>query len=138
MLTSSLVYPGSSFTMQLKLKNAGEIQALNTYLTMDFGDSGLISAVIMKEISPDTLFIDTWIMSCRVLKRTMEEFIVNKMISAAAAAGYRKVIGEYLKTPKNAMVADIYERLGFTRVSDNRFEADTGSFRFNESFISES
>ena len=84
------------------------------------------------------VFVDTWIMSCRVLKRTMEEFIVNKMISAAADAGYKKVIGEYLRTPKNAMVSDIYERLGFSRVSDTRFEADTGRFKINETFISES
>ena len=119
---------------------AADPDCVTLYFTLSdrFGDSGLISAVIMKKLDDETLFVDTWIMSCRVLKRTMEEFIVNKMISAAAAAGYRKVIGEYLKTPKNAMVADIYERLGFTRVSDNRFEADTGSFRFNESFITES
>ena len=119
---------------------AADPDCVTLYFTLSdrFGDSGLISAVIMKKLDADTLFVDTWIMSCRVLKRTMEEFIVNRMISAAAAAGYKKVIGEYLKTPKNGMVADIYGRLGFTRVSDTRFEADTGSFKFNESFISES
>lgn len=50
-----LVYPGSSFTMQLKLKNAGEIQALNTYLTMDFGDSGLIADYNVESIKIGTL-----------------------------------------------------------------------------------
>ena len=100
-----------------------------------FGDSGLISAVIMREISPDTLFIDTWIMSCRVLKRTMEEFIINSVISAASEKGYKKVIGEYLPTKKNGMVADIYPRMGFTPEGDGKFSADVGTFEPRKTFI---
>jgi len=118
---------------------AADKDCVTVYFTLKdrFGDSGLISAVIMRKLDEETLFVDTWIMSCRVLKRTMEEFIVNKMIKSAAAAGYKKVVGEYLKTPKNAMVSEIYSKLGFTRVSDTRFEADVESFKYNESFIEE-
>lgn len=99
-----------------------------------FGDHGLISVVILEK-QQDALFVDTWLMSCRVLKRGMEEFIVNEIIASAKAAGYKKVIGEYLKTPKNAMVADIYQKLGFQRISDTRFEADTDTFEQNASHI---
>ena len=62
-------------------------------------------------------------MSCRVLKRGMEEFIINKILSTASELGFRRVIGEYLPTPKNAMVKDLYEAMGFVRVGENRFEA---------------
>lgn len=118
---------------------AADKDAVTVYFTLKdrFGDSGLISAVIMRKLDDETLFVDTWIMSCRVLKRTMEEFIVNKMISSAKEAGYKKVVGEYLKTPKNAMVAEIYSKLGFNRISDTRFEADVASFKYNQSFIKE-
>ena len=101
-----------------------------------FGDHGLISAVIMEK-REDRLFVDTWLMSCRVLKRGMEEFIVNKMIEAAANAGFATVEGEYLKTAKNAMVANIYEKMGFTTLGDGRFVADTAAFQKNKTHIVE-
>ena len=101
-----------------------------------FGDHGLISAVIMQK-QEDKLFVDTWLMSCRVLKRGMEEFIVNKMVCAAAATGYTVVEGEYLKTPKNAMVANIYEKLGFTPMGEGRFVANTATFIPNKTHITE-
>lgn len=82
-----------------------------------FGDHGLISAAIMKKDGRN-FFIDTWIMSCRVLKRGMEEYIINRVIAAAKEAGAEYVIGEYLPTPKNSMVADIYTRMGFTPMED--------------------
>jgi FkbH-like protein len=111
---------------------------LTVYFTLRdrFGDYGLISAVIMKK-DGENLFVDTWIMSCRVLKRTMEEFIVNKMISVADENGFRTVTGQYLPTKKNGMVRDIYSKLGFEDRGDGIFTAGVDGFRYNESFISE-
>lgn len=78
-----------------------------------YGDYGLISLIMMKETQPDTLFIDTWIMSCRVLKRNMENFVLNTMVSMAKEKGYGFITGEYLPTAKNSMVKDHYQGLGF-------------------------
>ena len=83
-----------------------------------FGDNGLIAVVIMKEKDAETLFVDTWFMSCRVLKRGMENFTLNTMVGCAKEKGYRRIIGEYLPTPKNKMVEDHYLHLGFTPVAD--------------------
>ena len=58
------------------------------------------------------------------------------MIEAAKAAGYKKVVGEYLPTKKNGMVADIYPRMGFTEAGGGRFVADTGNFKPLDTFIS--
>jgi len=49
------VYPGNSLTMKLKLKNAGERQALNTYLSMSFGSSGIIPDYKVENISVGTI-----------------------------------------------------------------------------------
>ena len=76
-------------------------------------------------------------MSCRVLKRGMEEFIVNKILHTAADNGFRKVIGEYIPTPKNAMVKDLYENMGFERIDENRFEAEVDRFQYHKTFITE-
>lgn len=78
-----------------------------------FGDYGLISVIILKA-EGDALFIDTWIMSCRVLKRGMEYFCLNELVEIARERGARTIIGEYLPTPKNGLVKDHYAHLGFT------------------------
>lgn len=92
-----------------------------------FGDYGLISVVILDKQPDNDLFISEWLMSCRVLKRGMEEFVINDIINIAKKNGSNRVIGEYIKTPKNAMVADLYERMGFIR-NETKFYADIATF----------
>jgi FkbH-like protein len=129
-------------TVRYTEQEIADIAANDKYITLyftlkdKFGDHGLISAVIMEK-QEDRLFVNTWLMSCRVLKRGMEEFIVNKMVSAAKEAGYETVEGEYLKTAKNAMVSRIYEKLGFEALSDSKFIANTNTFVPNKTHIKE-
>lgn len=102
-----------------------------------FGDYGLISVVVLEEIDKHTLFIDTWLMSCRVLKRGMERFIINKMVALAHESGYITLVGEYLPTPKNAMVKDIYENMGFTPLGNSRYQLDIVRYQPELTFIKE-
>ena len=78
-----------------------------------FGDNGLICVVILKKLDNETLFIDTWFMSCRVLKRGMEIFTLNTIVGYARENGFKFIVGEYLPTVKNGMVAQHYPSLGF-------------------------
>ena len=112
---------------------------ITRYFTLSdrFGDYGLISAVILEKRDDSTAFIDTWFMSCRVLKRSMEEFIINSVMSAAAGEGIRYVVGEYIKTPKNGMVADIYLKMGFEQTGNGIFRADTKKFSMLSTFVEE-
>lgn len=80
-----------------------------------FGDYGLISVLILKEIDQEKLFIDTWIMSCRVLKRGVESAVLNYCAEIAAKNGFTQIVGEYIPTSKNALVQDHYSNLGFTK-----------------------
>lgn len=109
---------------------------ITLYFTLKdkFGDNGLISVVILDKCAESTLFVSEWLMSCRVLKRGMEEFIINTIVETARKNGYKTVIGEYIKTAKNAMVADIYERLGFTP-DNGRFVCNTDNFIPLKTFI---
>ena len=93
-----------------------------------FGDNGLVAVAILKATDDETLFIDTWLMSCRVLKRGMEAFTLNCMVSAALAAGFSKIVGAYIPTPKNAMVAGLYPSLGFEALGDGRYGLDAKSY----------
>ncbi|MBR5083888.1 MAG: HAD family hydrolase [Prevotella sp.] len=81
-----------------------------------FGDNGLIAVVIMKPLDEDSLFVDTWFMSCRVLKRGMENFTLNTMVERAKNAGFRRIVGEYIPTAKNKMVEQHYPSLGFKKI----------------------
>jgi FkbH-like protein len=83
-----------------------------------FGDNGLISVVLAK-VEGETLVIDTWVMSCRVLKRGVEQFLLNDLVTYARKRGLTRVLGEFHPTKKNALVRDHYARLGFTQVGDD-------------------
>ena len=98
------------------LANDPNVFDLSFTLEDKFGDNGLIAVVIMKPLDKETLFVDTWFMSCRVLKRGMENFTLNTMVEKAKTAGYKKIIGEYLPTPKNKMVEYHYIGLGFSPI----------------------
>ena len=103
-----------------------------------FGDNGLIAVVIMKPLDKETLFVDTWFMSCRVLKRGMENFTLNTMAERAKAAGYKRIIGEYLPTPKNKMVENHYTGLGFTKIDNSgtaQYELDIEAYQSRECYI---
>jgi FkbH-like protein len=102
-----------------------------------FGDHGLICAVILKIENNDTLFVDTWFMSCRVLKRGMENFTLNMIMEYTQKKGFKKIIGEYIPTSKNAMVADHYQKLGFKPKSniENQFVIDVNNYTTKECYI---
>jgi len=78
-----------------------------------FGDNGLVSVVIGQRRG-DELRVILWLMSCRVLKRGFEQVMLDALVSRAQGLGVRRIVGEYLRTPKNDMVAEHYGRLGFT------------------------
>jgi FkbH-like protein len=78
-----------------------------------FGDNGLISVIVAMQ-AVGQMRIDTWLMSCRVLGRRVEETAIAVLQRHALDRACHVVIGEYIPTAKNGMVADVYERMGFT------------------------
>jgi len=77
-----------------------------------FGDNGLVS-VIIGQIHENELTIDLWLMSCRVLKRTMEQAMFERLLMQCRHRGIQKIIGLYRQTAKNGMVANLYSSFGF-------------------------
>lgn len=81
-----------------------------------FGDYGLVSVIIAVPDEDDAescLRVDTWLMSCRVIGRTVENFFFNELVEAARERGIRRVVGEFVRTPKNELVSELYPGLGF-------------------------
>ena len=74
-------------------------------------------------------------MSCRVLKRGMEEFIMDEMIRAAGDNGFDTVVGEYLPTAKNKMVEDLYSRMGLQPVGNGRYTVQVRDYTMHRTYI---
>ena len=85
-------------------------------LSDKFGDNGLIASIVLRH-QDRAMLVDTWVMSCRVLGRTVEEFIANDIRTIAQQRGCERVLGRYVRSSKNGLVEGLYERLGFTCVS---------------------
>lgn len=100
-----------------------------------FGDNGLICAIILQQENSDVLFIDTWFMSCRVLKRGMENFVLNTVVDFAKENGFAMLKGEYLPTAKNEMVKDHYPNLGFEEQPNGNWELNLNKYENRKSFI---
>lgn len=96
-----------------------------------FGDNGVIAVIILRDDNGLGL-VDSWVMSCRVLGRGVEELILDRIVDEAKRRGWRQVIGRYIPTAKNGIVADLFPRLGFARVDDvgveRRFALNVDTF----------
>ena len=105
----ALMHQPGALTLQLRLVDR-------------FGDNGIIGVVI-GVLTDSCLKIDAWLMSCRVLGRQVEQATMNLIVEEALKLGAREVLGEYLPTKKNGMVRDLYQQLGFSRISLNEVGA---------------
>jgi len=116
------------------------ISQSDRYLTVSFtledkfGANGLICAIILEKTDNKSLFIDTWLMSCRVLKAGMEDYCLNTVVDLARENGFEKIIGEYIPTAKNGMVKDHYKNLGF-HASDDLWILDVNTYKSKDNHI---
>ena len=105
-----------------------------------FGDNGVIAIVIGRMDSTSDVVLDTWLMSCRVLGRQVEEATLNVVADAARSLGGKRLVGEYRPSAKNEMVRDHYRKLGFAAFDQTgdgtaRFVLDLAGFQRPDVFI---
>ena len=114
--------------------------ALYGRLSDAFGDNGLITVVIGHQIN-QTLELELWLMSCRVLKRDMELAMLDAVVAACQRRDIRELRGRYLRTAKNDLVADHYSRLGFSLVEEgpqqSSWSLDLAAYRPRNTHIRE-
>ncbi len=91
---------------------SGEHIRLYGRLSDKFGDNGIVSVVI-GHCEGETLHVELWLMSCRVLKRDMELAMLDALVKQCRLRGINKIIGYYFKTAKNNMVSELFGSFGF-------------------------
>lgn len=100
-----------------------------------FGDYGLISVIILEK-KDKSYFVDTWIMSCRVLKRNVENYALNKITEDIKSRNIFNITGEYLPTPKNKLVEDLLDNLTFSKTElNNNYTLDLTNYKQQKNYI---
>lgn len=145
---AQLINKSNQFNLTTRRRSEAEVAALMndpdhfgfTFRLADrFGDHGLISVVICRVDSADVVEIDTWLMSCRVLKRQVEHEVLNEIARRAIELGRSIIRGRYLPTAKNGMIRDLLPGLGFTAITSDaegpEFELDVHDFERIQTFI---
>ena len=83
-----------------------------------FGDNGVVT-VVAGQSEGETLHLRLWLMSCRVLKRGMEDAMMDAVVADAAARGIKTIRGYYYPTAKNGMVKEFYAGMGFAKTAED-------------------
>jgi FkbH-like protein len=113
-------------------------------LVDSFGDNGLVSVMILRPVSDDpaVMEIDTWVMSCRVFGRQLEQEAMNIAIETARSRGVNALRADYIPTEKNGVIQKLYESLGFSAVPQpdlsqgvTRWRIDTAAYQPRPTFI---
>ncbi len=97
---------------------APDYLGLQFRLLDSFGDNGMIGIVLLRGTGP-CLDIDSWLMSCRVLGRRVEQAMLAVTVAAAQARGATQLRGCYIASGRNEMVRDHYQKLGFSPAEDD-------------------
>jgi FkbH-like protein len=105
-------YSEDDITGMLKNENY-RVYALD--LRDKFGDNGTVGETIV-EISGSIWRIDAFLMSCRVIGRSVEDAMVDRILCDAKAAGAETITADYIKTEKNQLVSDFWDRMGFEKI----------------------
>jgi FkbH-like protein len=101
-----------------------DILTLQVRLRDKLGDNGMISVVICRYTDRDAWEIDTWLMSCRVLGRRVEEAVMRELLDLAKRRSVARLHGLYIPTDRNKLVEQHYGKLGF-RLVDTRDDGAT-------------
>jgi FkbH-like protein len=104
-------------------ENNPNVFTLQVRLSDIFGDNGMISVVICHSEGADSWNIDTWLMSCRVLGRKVENAVLDEILRHARAVGIQQLTGSYKPSGRNKLVSDHYPKLGFTLLSEQATES---------------
>ena len=125
-------------TLRCSEGDINNMQASDDYICLygkledKFGDNGVVS-VIAGQIEKKSLHMRLWLMSCRVLKRGMEDAMLDTLVSDAKIKGLESIIGYYYPTLKNGMVKEFYARMGFEKTNEDEqgntiWELDLSSY----------
>lgn len=82
-----------------------------------FGDNGITGMAIVERGSVKWR-VDTFLLSCRVIGRRIEESMLAYIAARAKQGGARALVGEFIPSPKNELARHFYSKQGFEPAGD--------------------
>ena len=116
----------NQFNLTTKRYNLSQIRAFNLNkkntifmieLNDKYGKHGLVGLIMLRK-EKNFIYIDNFAMSCRVLGRYLETWILSKVVEFAKKNKAEFIIGEYISSKKNILVKDLYKKMGFRDVKE--------------------
>lgn len=106
------------------------------YVRDKFGDSGLVSVLIVKQLET-RLLVDSFLMSCRVMGRMVENVIMDEIVTFySKQCGIKTIVGSYIRTSKNRPVEHLYSSLGFAETNadanQKEYVCEVSNYRYME------
>jgi FkbH-like protein len=140
---TQLINKTNQFNLTTKRYTSAEVEAascdtncitLYGRLTDKFGDNGLVS-VLIGRISQDAIEVELWLMSCRVLNREMEFAMFDALVEQCQVRGIRKILGTYIPSKKNSLVAGHYLNLGFARSDQTSVDRELWRYEVPQTYL---
>lgn len=116
----------NQFNVRTKRHSATDLQNLKKNnedfvflikLSDQYGDHGIVSLVCLSIIEDNLIFLDTFLMSCRVLGRHLEAWILNEIIRRIKKKNARFLIAEFVNTKRNSLALEFLNTYGFKEVA---------------------
>jgi FkbH-like protein len=96
-----------------------------------FGDAGVVGLALARN-QGDSCYIDSLLLSCRVIGRGIETALLAYLGEHARRTGVRSLVGEFIATKKNAPCANFYIDHGFAkRASQGAIDSDSISYELD-------
>jgi FkbH-like protein len=83
-----------------------------------FGDNGITGTYIIEKKNNEEWIIDTFLLSCRIMGRGIEEMMMNQIIEKGKLSGIKRIKGKFIPTAKNKPAENFYEELGFKKENE--------------------
>lgn len=141
---TQLVNKTNQFNLTTRRFTSAELEAMAQdpdFMTLcgrladKFGDNGLVS-VLVGRVVDDAVEINLWLMSCRVLKRELEFAMFDALVEQCRVRGIRKIVGVYIPSKKNSMVAGHYASLGFSPMDRGSEERELWCYDVPSTYLS--
>jgi FkbH-like protein len=117
------------------LSESNDFQVFSLRAKDKFGDNGVTGVAIIKINNINNWHIETFLLSCRIIGRKIEEALLAHIIKEAKAKGVENIFGYFVDTKKNLLVKDFYQKNGFTKF-DSDYEGDVWIFKTKDRYLS--
>lgn len=99
----------------LAMASSPEYEVVAVRVNDIFGDNGITGAAILHYTTDGVVRLDTFLLSCRVIGRQIEDVLFQDMVKRIRKKGWRWLLGTYVPSSRNSQVSELLERWGFVR-----------------------